>query len=57
MNRIIQKIGLNTYKTFKEFMDEMIDMFQRFRDHYDQNGSHSSKEVRFFYEITINNIT
>ena len=45
MNRIIQKIGLNSYTTFKEFMDEMIDMFQRFRDHFDQNGSHSSKEV------------
>ena len=47
MSRIIQKVNLNSYKTFKDFMDEMIDMFQRFRDHFDQNGSHSSKEVQF----------
>ena len=57
MSRIIQKVNLNSYKTFKDFMDEMIDMFQRFRDHFDQNGSHSSKEVQFLVLFLFSNLS
>ena len=41
MDRIFNKIKLQSYKSFKEFMDEMVDMFSRFRDYYHDAQIHS----------------
>lgn len=41
MDRIYNKIKLQSYKCFKEFMDEMVDMFSRFRDYYSDAQLHS----------------
>ena len=55
MDRIFNKIKLQSYKSFKEFMDEMVDMFSRFRDYYHDAQIHS-REVRLqlcFFTQTI----
>jgi len=41
MDRIFNKIKLQSYKSFKEFMEEMVDMFSRFRDYYHDAQIHS----------------
>ena len=58
MDRIFNKIKLQSYKSFKEFMEEMVDMFSRFRDYYHDAQIHSREVgfqlILFFYVFNPN---
>ena len=60
MDRIFNKIKLQSYKSFKEFMDEMVDMFSRFRDYYHDAQIHSREvglQLCFFTQPQNNNFS